>query len=196
MTDDAFKRQHLQPWYDEWLSEHRETDLLYVNRNARNEPSLAQVHFVRDTLGGLFWSDIPYDARPIATPRASKESAWVIGEHRSKSVRLPVYSLERPDLGLQVVLRDNYYNWNVSVVSEIPVAASILEGFRLDFTSEDERAKYRPGDYWDYLFFEGFPSDLMFGPHSLNARRFSIAIGNEFALYTFCWLLLRDRRRR
>lgn len=190
-------REHLQPWYDKWLTDHKETNLIYVGRNARGEVTLPQVHFVRERLAGLFWADVPYDRRAAAPPREdSKETAYVIGEHTSKSVRLPVYSLERPDLGLQVVLRDNYHDWNVSVISETPITTD-LRGFELDYNQRD-RERYpngfRAGGSWSYCFFQGFPDELRFGPYSENPRKFSICIDSDYEVYTFLWLILRDRR--
>jgi hypothetical protein len=186
--------EHLQPWYDKWLAEHHETDLLYVSRNARGEVSLSQVHFVRDRLAGVFWADLPYDQRPASPPRNDcKETAYVIGQHTSKSVRLPVYSLERPDLGLQIVLRDNMYDWNVSVVSETPIATD-LRGFKLSYSDEKERERHANSGYWDYCFFQGFPDELQFGPYSENPRKFSLCINSDYEMYTFLWLITRDRR--
>ena len=191
-------REHLQPWYDRWLAEHADTNLIYVGRDARGEVTLPQVHFVRDDLAGLFWADVPYDARKTAPPREDcKETALVIGEHSSKSVRLPVYSLERPDLGIQVVLRENYHDWNVSVISETPIAAD-LRGFQLDYARAEDRARYPKGfrapGSWGYCFFQGFPHEVQFGPHSENPRRFSLCINSDYEVYTFVWLLMRDRR--
>lgn len=190
-------REHLQPWYDTWLKEHQDTNLIFVSRNQHGEVSLPQVHFVRDTLAGLFWADIPYEKRNSAPPRDDcKETAYVIGEHHSKSVRLPVYLLTRPDLGLQIVLRDNYYDWNVSVVSELPIITD-LHGFQLSY-NEEERKKfpngYIKGRYWGYCFFQGFPEEYQFGPFEENPSKFSLCIGSSYAVYTFLWLLLRDRR--
>lgn len=193
-------RAPLQAWYDQWLKAHEETDLIYVGKRDGNRSYLGQLEFVRDTLGPLLWADKKYEERPNEPPPRSecKESAWVIGEHRSKSVPLPVYSLERPDLGLQFVLRDNYYNWNVSVISEKPVTSD-LRGFQLDFSDDDKgRDKHRtfsPGDYWGYCFFEGFPDALRFGPHSLDPRKFSLTIGSDHRIYTFLFLILRDYHR-
>lgn len=172
-------RDHLQPWYDRWLADHEKTNLLFVARDRHGGIYLPQVHFVRDQLAGLFWADVPYDARKAIEPRAScKETAYVIGEHTSKSVRLPIYSLERPDLGLQVVLRENYHDWNLSVISETPVTAD-LRGFELD----DARC-----------YFEGFPPEVRFGAFRENPKKFSLYIGSDYAIYTFLWLLMRDRR--
>lgn len=193
-------REHLQPWYDAWLAEHERTNLLYVNRNRLGEVMLSQVHFVRDELAGLFWADVPYDRRAAAPPRSdTKETAHVIGEHTSKSVRLPVYSLERPDLGLQVVLRDNYHDWNVSIVSETPIEAD-LRGFELDYARKEDRDRYpdgyRAGGSWGYCFFQGFPREVQFGPYRENPRKFSLCVGDNYQVYTLLWLVLRDRRDR
>jgi hypothetical protein len=195
-------REHLQPWYDKWLADHKETKLIYVRRyvgrNARGEVTLPQVHFVRDVLAGLFWAGVPYEQRAAAEPRNNcKETAYVIGEHTSKSVRLPVYSLERPDLGLQVVLRDNYHDWNVSVISETPITTD-LRGFELDYFRKEDRERYpdgyRPGGSWGYCYFQGFPREVQFGPYSENPRRFSLCIEDTYQMYTFLRLILRDRR--
>lgn len=191
-------REHLQPWYDKWLAEHRETDLIHVGRNARGEASLPQVHFVRDNLAGLFWSDVPYASRAAAPPRTdTKETAYVIGEHSSKSVRLPVYSLERPKLGIQVVLRDNQHDWNVSVISDTPIATD-LHGFELDYSRDDDRKRYpngfrSPGS-WGYCYFQGFPDEVKFGPFSENPCKFSLCVNGDYDVYTLLWLLMRDRR--
>lgn len=189
---------HLQGWYDLWLNNPDNTNRRYVPVNSRGEPSLHQLHFVRDNLCGMLWADIPYDKREKESTRDSKVTAFVVGEHSSKSVQLPVYSLERPDLGLQIVLRDNYHDWNVSVISEKPIPPEVIRGFQSDF-SEDEKKKFekepwRPGYSWGYCFFQGFPEELQFGPYSQNPRKFSLCIGSEYSLYTFVWLIMREIR--
>jgi hypothetical protein len=191
-------REHLQPWYDRWLVEHQDTKLIYVGRNARGEANLAQVHFVRDDLAGLLWADVPYDRRATSPPRDDcKETAYVIGEHTSKSVRLPVYSLERPDLGLQVVLRYNFHDWNLSVLSETPVTTD-LRGFELDYARKEDRDRHPSGfrapGTWGYCFFQGFPHEVQFGPFSENPKKFSLCIDSAYQVYTFLWLLMRERR--
>ena len=174
-------RVPLQTWYDAWLEEHESTNLIYAKSGG--DVQLPQVHFVRDTLARLIWRGIKYDDIPREPERLDcAVTAYVISEHRSKSVRLPVYSLERSGLGLQIVLRDNYYNWNVSVVSERPVAAD-LRGFVTDFRDEAERAKYRPRDCWGCCFFEGFPAELMLGPYSKDRRKFSLWTNGDHELY-------------
>lgn len=192
-------RVHLQGWYDKWLKDPEMTNRRYVPVNSRGEPTLHQLHFVRDHLCGMLWADIPYDKREKELTRTDcNVTAFVIGEHSSKSVNLPVYSLERPDLGLQIVLRDNYHDTNVSVISEKPIPAEVLRGYQLDFSKSDkerfEKEPWRPGRSWGYNYFQGFPEEVQFGPHSLDQRKFSICLGGEYSVYTFVWLILREIR--
>jgi hypothetical protein len=189
---------HLQPWYDKWLKAAREAAGTPPNSN--DGPMLQQVHFVRDNLCGMLWADVPYDKRGPATPRDCKETCYVVGEHTSKSRRLPVYSLERPDLGLQFILRENYHDWNVSVITEKPLSdgRKLLAGFELDYGRDEDRKRfpngYTAGQSWGYCYFQGFPEEVQFGPYSEDCRRFSLCIGSDYSLYTFAWLIMRDLR--
>lgn len=188
---------HLQPWYDKWLANERIAKNIPPNTN--DGPSLHQLHFVRDHLCGMLWADVAYNKRPHSHPRDElKESCFVIGEHSSKSVHLPVYSLERPDLGIQFVLRDNYHDVNMSVISEKPINADTLRGFELDYSRESDRKEfangYRPGRSWGYCYFQGFPEDVQFGPFSENPRKFSLCLGSEYSVWTFVWLIMREVR--
>lgn len=173
----------LQAWYDEWLKEHQGTDLLYVKRDAQQRVSLPQVHFVRDALGELLWADTLYDDLPREPPpRADcRLTAWVIGEHHSKSVRLPVYSLERPDKGVRLVLRDNHYDWKLSVASEVPIDHELFA--YLFHTTPPIEPDYT-GNELASCYFEGFPKDLIFGYHANDSRRWSASIGGDRALWT------------
>lgn len=192
---------HIQGWYDKWLKDPDNTNRRYVPVNNRGEPSLHQLHFVRDNLCGMLWADIKYDKREHESERTDRPvTCFVIGEHTSKSVNLPVYSLERPDLGLQIVLRDNYHDWNVSVISEKPIPAEVIKGFEMDFSESDKKRfaergqQWRPGWSWGYCYFQGFPEEVQFGPYSQNPRKFSLCIGSEYSVYTFVWLIMREIR--
>ena len=86
--------QHLMQWYMPWLSEFDDSTYRY------KDAAKAQIHFVRDTISGLVLpKSIPYCDRPDVDvvlpdgrPHIVKETALVVGEHTSKSVRLPVYA--------------------------------------------------------------------------------------------------------
>lgn len=176
-------KEHLQAWYSKWLREYKDTDLLYVQRS-RNGVYLEQVHFVRDQLGRLMYRDLPYEQLEtfkIVVEEAKNPyevshvvSAYVVGEHMSKSVRLPVYMLERPDLGLRLVMRDNYYDWNIAIESDTPVPREVLDGIRLDTT---------------YCFFQGFPSEYRHGSYELDPTKFAICVGSSYDAYIVAWNL-------
>lgn len=100
----------------------------------------------------------------------------VISTHRSKSITLPVVSFERPDIGLLVVIRGNFYDYKLSVRSERPIADA---GFADLFATAPD------GSYGASLsscYFEGFPEDLVFGHYSKNPRRWSASLGDDKAL--------------
>ncbi len=153
-------RQHLTYWYKNWLEEHHETKLLWVQRN-RDGVHLDQVDFVLHRLGRVAWYDNQRSDEPVPV--------WVIAEHNSKSVRLPVISIERPDLGIRFVMRDNFHEWSVSVISERQLLCG-LRGF--DVTSSG-------------CGFEGFPYDLRFGGFGQSNTRFSCSLGNAYDPYAF-----------
>lgn len=188
---------HLQPWYDQWLKEAREA--AGVGPDDPNGPSLYQVHFVRDDLSSIMWADVPYDKRPQCGPPREdcKENGFVVGEHTSNSKRLPVYSLERPDLGIQFVMRDNYHDWNISVLSERAIETD-LRGFQLDYSREEDKQRfkngYRPGNSWGYCYFQGFPEEFQFGPYSEDQRKFSLCVGSVHKVWTLIFLIMRDIR--
>ena len=155
----------LQEWYNEWRKEHEGTTLLYVNSD---NPSLHQVRFICDTLKWQF-----FNGPSLAGPGDDRD-IFVIGEHHSKSVRLPVYLLARADIGLQFILRENFYDWNLSVKSDKEID---LHGF-----SDDNRL----------CFFQGFPSEYQFGHYNKDKRQFSLNPVNDYELYVATWLIMKN----
>jgi len=180
--------ESIQVWYDKWLAEHKETDLIYAK--SKDGPRLEQVHFIRDTIASLFWAGIHYDDIPNSMPPREdcKEVATVISEHRSKSVRLPVYSLTRQDIGLQLTLRYNYYNWKLSVLSSVPVEADFSGLF---YTTPPIEPEYT-GDSLSDVYFEGFPYERIFGYYCNDKCKFSAEIYSNEALYTTVFLMMRS----
>ncbi len=140
-----------------------------------------QIIWVRDNLTWLIGSGLDFeDARGIAT---------VIADHTSKSVRLPVYALSRPDLGLTIYLRDNFHGWKMSVVSAAPIAADFTGLFR---TTGPIDPKYT-GNELAAVYFEGFPPSLVFGYYEETDRcKWSAAIGGREELWATLFLLMRS----
>lgn len=176
-------KEHLQIWYSKWLEENKNTDLEYVDRGTFG-PYLQQVHFVRDDIAHLVLKDIPYEQLPIfeieepygKPPLKQRLSAYVVGEHISKSVRLPVFMFEREDIGLRFVIRYNFYDWNISIETSKDVPVDVIDGFDLDTK---------------YCFFQGFPKEYRFKGYNENKRKFSMYIGSAYQLYTLIWLIMR-----
>lgn len=121
-------------------------------------------------------------------PRGVRPHATVISTHVSKSVLLPVVSLAREDLGLQVVLRNNWYNWKMSVVSREPITADFTGLFIETPPPEPEYT----GDDLAPVYFEGFPSDLIFGYRTTDSPRWSAQISNTPTLHIALFLIMRS----
>lgn len=116
--------------------------------------------------------------------------ARVISYHTSKSVRLPVFELERPDLGLRLILRDNYYNWKLTVMSALPIVAD-FDG--LFYTTPPVDPKYT-GDPLAGCYFEGFPRELVFGYYEPSDKRhWSAEInGGDPVLWATVFLIMKS----
>lgn len=89
----------------------------------------------------------------------------------SKSVRLPAYRLGLKD-GTTFIMRDNFHDWKISVISPKSVNANFLELF------DPEKVIHK-------VYCEGFPEDLVFGSYSQNSREFTVELNNNFEVYTF-----------
>lgn len=99
----------------------------------------------------------------------------VIGTHTSKSVLLPVYRLEWGPL--QIVLRDNFHGWNMSVNSPIEMELPIEL-----FDKESD------GEY-GYCSCEGFPAQWILEQYRLNKNRFTISVRDKYRLFTLIYLM-------
>ena len=152
------------------------------------EAMWSSVIFMRDTLTYKMLNGIPIESFEVPQLETKRvRMTTVVGEHRSKSIKLPVVSIMREDLGLEIIMRDNFHDFNVTVRSRVPVASSVMEGFEKEF-SEPEVERYNSftqGSYWGYCFFQGFPVDAMRGPWSLDATNFSLCLNNSYETYAF-----------
>ncbi len=110
----------------------------------------------------------------------------VISTHTSKSVLLPVYSLEKPDRGLRLVLRNNFHNWKLSVLSQTPIEQDFSDLFH---TTPPVDPDYT-GNPLSPVYFEGFPQDLIFGYYSTSDhKQWSAEIWSDYALWTTVYLI-------
>jgi len=134
-----------------------------------------QCSFVLDTLGSMLIKGI--DGDPDDLIELIKNSIWVISTHHSKSVKLPVFRLKHPTKGIELVMRNNFYDWKVTVVSDEPIVDNFYDLF-----NKTEKI--------DAVYCEGFDAAWVFGPYAKNQQQFTIEIGNDYALFTFFWLLM------
>ncbi len=184
-------REHLMQWYMRWLNEYENSK--YFAKDA----SSSQVHFVRDRLAPMIrpkvlyeeWEDIKIIGKD-GEMRDVKRNAWVVGEHTSKSVRLPVYAFERQDLGLRLMMRDNHYNWKLSVQSEQPINCGIL--FTRLFITEPPSEPEYTGDHLRSVYFEGFPPEWCFGYYGQNRQQWSAEIHSDNTLWTTIFLIMSE----
>jgi len=176
--------EHLQPWFRAWLGDMEESDLIY------KDGAKHQIMYVRDHLAPLIWRDKLYEEVPRTEDDEDLATAFVIGTHTSKSVPLPVYALERPDRGLRIILRDNFHDWKMSVISEVPVEID-LSG--LCYTASPREPEYT-GNCLASVYFEGFPRELVFGYYDeSDKRKWSAAFFSREAVWTAIFLICRAR---
>src|SRR5262249_30999654 len=139
-----------------------------------------QLLFVRDVLVPLVGRGLDYEELA--------EVPDVISTHTSKSIQLPVYALRRMDKRITFYLRDNFFNWKLSVDSAQPVRAD-FDG--LFHTTPPVEPEYT-GDPLSAVYFEGFPEELVFGYYGpSDGKRWSAEIYSDEALYTALFLTLR-----
>jgi hypothetical protein len=144
-----------------------------------------QMMFLRDTLLPLIGRGLPY--------QKLGDVAQVISTHRSKSIVLPVVSYERPDIGLRLVVRQNFYNWKLSVISERSTKDNLTESLfpRLFYTTPPVDESYT-GDPLANCYFEGFPDDLIFGyfAQSPHGGRWSAEIWGDEAMWSTVFAIM------
>lgn len=144
----------------------------------------AQMMFMRDTLRPLIGAGLSW--------RKKQHIAHVISTHRSKSIVLPVVEYRRPDLGLRFVVRENFYNWKLSVVSKEPIDADFDGLFR---TTPPIDREYT-GNPLSPVYFEGFPAALIFDYHhhpgSTIPTQWSAEIWGDQPMWTTIFLIMRS----
>lgn len=138
-----------------------------------------QIAFVREDLTNLVGANLDWEDK--------MEIVDVISTHCSKSIVLPVYKLERKDLGLTIVLRNNFYNWKMSVIVErdymIPTD-QLHHTLNTLFHTTPPIAPDYTGNELASVYFEGFPEEFIFGYFTENPKRFSAQIHGDLRLYT------------
>ena len=137
-----------------------------------------QCQFVLDNLGSLFVQEVP-SGRSLQD--VIDNVVYVVSTHASKSVKLPVFRLIHPNGGLELVMRNNFHNWQVSVISSRPVE-DIFYGL------------FNTMRKVDAVYCEGFDPAWVFGSYENDQQRFTVTLSDDFTLFTFLWLLTKSRK--
>lgn len=123
--------------------------------------------FVRDSIGRMLL----------------KVPVFVISEHRSKSITLPVYGFTMRN-GIKVIARDNFYGWMLTVMlpKDRPYANIIPTDLLSSGYSENTADCY----------FEGFRKEWVYEgyhPDDIKQRNFSFGIYSDYEFYTVMYML-------
>ena len=119
-------------------------------------------------------------ARCIATSYEEyRECVDVVGEHRSKSVVLPVVRIRAN--GLTVVIRDNFHDVVMTIIGLREPPKAQVQAFihRVCCAGFDTKVS----------FFQGFPADMQLGPYADNYKAFSVEVTNWVDAYALLRLL-------
>lgn len=138
-----------------------------------------QAMFVRDQVAPIVVRPKQHDwqADPKGTPDRLDNYVHAVSVHWSKSVLLPVYYIDaRSSIGCEFWLRNNWYDWKLSVRSEQPVPDVFMRLIQRGKTIHD-------------VYFEGFEKDWIFGSYADNPCKFSLELGGDTELTTFMMLL-------
>ena len=163
-------REKINEW---WSNNKPDEKLIYKDGLAD------QCLFVRDTLMKNLFTVIATDYLKYKDFSDERSEIFhnfvpsVIGTHYSKSVKLPVMEMDLSKIGLNIILRYNFYDWCISVESN--------DEINCDFMGLVTGQKG---------YFEGFPTDRIYDNYSSqNNKNFSVVLNNKYQVYTFVFLL-------
>jgi len=149
-----------------WLKENKPAKEMFWYNNFWN-----QVVFVRDELPKTLVPKNKFEQYD----RVSKD-IHVISDHTSKSILLPVYELNHYDAELKLIMRNNFYDWKVSVTSTRPIKANFGNIFD-------------PKQPVPSVYCQGFLDSWIFGPYAENPKQFTVEIKDRNELFICLWLI-------
>lgn len=126
-----------------------------------------QIMFIRDTINNIFYKSYKeYENNPV----------MVINTHTSKSIKLPVYEINIKKHNLKMILRHNFYDWKVSVISNKDISIDFMNLFN-------------ENDVINSVYCEGFKKEQVFDSFKNNKKEFTFEIDDNFKLFTFMYIL-------
>lgn len=115
----------------------------------------------------------------FSDPRTADRCTAIIGMHGSKSIDLPVVEFQLPNVRL--VMRDNFYDWKVSVQIDEPIDVDVVGTSFIEL--------FDPTQEHSSCYCEGFSEHDVFGSFDSDRRRFTVSIGNNDNLTKFVTIL-------
>lgn len=136
------------------------------------DASISQELFVRDTICG----------------NLLKVHGFVVSTHYSKSCELPVYFITMRN-GVKLIMRNNFYDWKVSVETpdnQPALPANYLPKDLMSLKMTDGKPQKIPQCY-----LEGFKKQWCYGGYDPEntARKFTIEVPSKYSLYVIIYLL-------
>jgi hypothetical protein len=126
-----------------------------------------QIMFVRDTVNPLFYSTYEeWKDNPVK----------VINTHRSKSIALPVYEIYLKQHDVKMIVRYNFYDWKISVISKTEI--------NIDFMGLFDEC-----NTINSIYCEGFKEEQVFQSFKENKKQFTVEISGMYQVFTFMFLL-------
>jgi hypothetical protein len=173
--------EEIRTMFKEWYSEHLPVDLLTWMRvyEPKNKMCCKQAYwnqtvFVRDDINRMFYSTYEdYKANPVK----------VISTHVSKSIVLPVYYIYLKKYNTKIIMRNNFYDWKISIDSEQSITGID------EFFGEDTPIAS--------VYCEGFEESWVYGMYKENNKHFTIELrNNSYIVYTFFYMLKKSLEKR
>lgn len=155
----------------EWMDTHEPDSKMFWR-----DDYYLQITFIRDQIPGIL-----AEGRRDGIGRI-RDNIRVISAHRSKSILLPVYQITAPN-GTVFTLRNNFYEWKVSVESPVDIWAP-FDGL------------FNQSSVHDGVYCEGIPNHKVFGSYAGSQKQFTVELPNNYALWTFFWIYSRQRQGR
>ena len=125
-----------------------------------------QVYFIMHTIQAIL-------ANSAAEYSSLQNAISVLSTHSSKGVKLPVYDFTWKDI--RFILRNNFYDWKVSVILPDDV----------DWTQKEWKNLFRKDERIFYGYCQGFPEDIVFGSFLDNPKKFTIELSGDADLFDF-----------
>lgn len=163
MTFDPMSYPDIQTWFTD--PENDIPDNLLYKKDAEK-----QIMFMRDVLMRVIL--------PKTELTFNRSRVRIINTHYSKSIKLPVYYIYLSDiLGIDFVLRHNFYDWKLSVISNYPITCN-FEGLISD--------NYKP---IQSIYCEGFPKEFVFGTYAMDNYKFTVEVPDTYKLHSLFWVI-------